>query len=186
MSADRRVITPVARLSYPHLFERATPFPGQEPKFQCELIFEKGADLSVLEAAVKAAVAERWGTKAPKGLNLPFREGNAARAGKDGYGDCIFIGAKSKDRPGVVVGPERRPPEDPTEVYGGCYVRASVTAFSYDMSGKKGVSFALNNVWKLRDGDPFGSFQSAENEFSSVVCTDEDAFGVMGDDDSLI
>jgi hypothetical protein len=97
----------------------------------------------------------------------------------------VFIGARSEDKPGIVVGKEQRPPQSENEVYGGCYAKASVTAFAYEQKGNKGVSFALNNVWKLRDGEPFGSYQSAESEFAGEEL-DADAFGAEEAEDSLL
>lgn len=173
----KRVITPLARLSYPNLFRPAKALnEGDSEKYQCELIFPKGADLSALKAAAALAVKEKWPNGAPKNLRNPFRNGDEEREGKDGYEGAIFIGARSKDKPGIVVGPNRSPCTTESEVYGGCYVRASVTAYAYDTKGNKGVSFALNNVWKIRDGEPFGNARTAEQEFEDVE-VDADAFG---------
>lgn len=175
----KRVITPIARLSYPYLFEKSEGMNGQEGKYQCELIFEDGADLAELKRAANIAAKDKWGDKVPKNLRSPFRDGDTDREGKDGYEGCVFIGARSKDRPGVVIGRDRAPCTDQSDVYGGCYVKASVTAFAYEQAGNKGVSFALNNVWKIRDGEPFGSRRNADEEFAEAD-VDEDAFG--GDD----
>lgn len=172
----KRVITPIARLSYPYLFHKSEGMNGGEGKYQCELIFDPDTDLSVLKAAANEAAKEKWGNKVPKNLRSPFRDGSADREDKDGYEGCIFIGARTKDKPGVVIGRDRAPCTDESEVYGGCFVKASVTAFAYDQAGNKGVSFALNNVWKIRDGEPFGSRRNADEEFAGAD-VDEDAFG---------
>lgn len=171
----KRVITPEARLSYPYLFQPAKPLSAdQDPKYQCELIFPEGADLGPLKAAATLAARDKWGNNVPKNLKSPFRPGTD-RDGKDGYEGCqCFMGARTKDKPGVVVGPERQPCLDNSEVYGGCYVRVSVTAFAYDAGVNKGVAFALNNVWKVRDGESFSGRVSAEDEFGDV---DQDSFG---------
>jgi len=177
----KRVVTPIARLSYPYLFRPSEPMQsGGDSKYQCELIFEPGADLSDLKRAAAEAAKDKWGEKIPKGLRTPFRDGDQEREGKDGYGGRTFIGARSKDKPGVVAGRDRSPVTDESEVYGGCWVKASITAFAYDTNGNKGVSFALNNVWKVRDGEPFGSRRSAEEEFGGEE-VDEDAFGEESD-----
>jgi hypothetical protein len=182
---DRRVITPIARLSYPALFKPSKALEGGgEGKYQCELIFDPGVDISALKNAANIAAKEKWGDKIPKGLRTPFRDGDKDREDKDGYAGNIFIGARSKDRPGVIIGRERLPCTDESEVYGGCYVRASVTAFAYDTNGNRGVSFALNNVWKIRDGEPFGNRRDAGTEFGGVQ-VDADAFGDSNDDSLL-
>ena len=56
---------------------------------------------------------------------------------------------------------------DPDEVYAGAIVRASVTSFSYDVSGNKGVSFALNNVQKIRDGERLDGRARAQDDFQA-------------------
>ena len=148
---------------------------GGEEKYQCELIFEPGTDLKVLREAAELAIRNKWAGNRPKNLRSPFRKGQERDS--DGYpDDCIFIGARSKDRPGVCVGPNREPCTDPGEVYGGCYVKLSVTAFAYDTAGNRGVSFALNNVWKIRDGEHFGNWKSADEDFASEE-VDTEAFG---------
>jgi hypothetical protein len=173
---DCRVITPIARLSYPYLFVPSKGMDGGGEKYQCELIFSPEVDLSELRKAANLAAKNKWGDKIPKGIRSPFRNGDEDREDKDGYAGCIFIGARSKTRPGVIVGRDRVPCTDESEVYGGCYVKASITAFAYDTSGNKGVSFALNNVWKIRDGEPFGNKRNAETDFATAE-VDEDAFG---------
>jgi hypothetical protein len=175
----RRVITPIARLSFPHLFKKAPPMEGQGPdqcKYGCNLIFPKGTDLSKLEAAVEAAKAAKW----PNGKVPKFRYETFKDAGEmeyDGYEDgMIFISAKSGDRPGIIIGPNREICTEEADVYAGCWVKASVTAFGYDMQANKGVSFALNNIWKIRDGESFTGRRKAEEDFADEE-VDPEAFG---------
>jgi len=178
-----RVITPMARLSYPNLFVATAVKEGDEKKFSCELIFGKGADLTKLRAAAKAAATKKWPSNMPKNLRSPFRNGDA-REGKKGYDDgVIFIGARDKSKPEIVIGREKLPCEDPSKVYGGCYVIASVTAFGYDQTGNKGVAFALNSLWVIKDGEPFGSRKDAQADFADTDI-DPEAFG-SSDEDSF-
>lgn len=159
-----RVITPLCRLSYPHLTKPAE----MSGKYQAELIFPPGTDLSALRTAANLAATNKWGSKLPNKVRSPFRDGDKDREGKDGYEGCQFIGARATEKPGVVIGPNRDECLDPSEVYGGCWVRASVTAFAYEWQGTHGVSFALNNIWKVKDGEPFGTRISAQDEFEDV------------------
>jgi len=176
--AEKRIVTPEAVLSFPALFKRSKPMQDQdEGKFQCELIFAAGADLSKLESAIKQAKEDKWGSKPPNNLRMPIR--NGSDRDKEGYeGEGVkFISPRTNDKPGVVIGPNRDPCLEPSEVYGGCVVRASVTAFAYDLPTSKGISFALNNVWKLRDGKPFSGRKTAEQDFVDTD-VDKSAFGV--------
>jgi len=172
---DFRTVTPLARLSYPHLSKPADPMnPGDKPKYQCELIFEKGTDIKALRQLATDCARNKWGDKMPKNLKTPFRSGDTDREDKDGYEGATFISARSTDKPGIIIGPNREPCLDESEVYGGCYVRASVTCFAWETKNKsgavvsQGVSFALNNIWKVKDGEPFGNRRSAEDDFADL------------------
>lgn len=179
-----RVITPLARLSYPNLFIATAVKEGDDKKFGCELIFAPGTDLSALKKACGAALAKKWPTDRPKKLRSPFRDGPEEREGKVGYDQegSVFIGARCKDKPEIVIGREKLPCEDPSKVYGGCYVMASVTAFCYDHTGNKGVAFALNSIWKIKDGEPLGTRRDAQADFGDVDI-DPEAFGMAEDEE---
>lgn len=176
-AATRRVVTPVGRLSYAHVFEPYAFNEKDTPKYSCEFIFEPGEDLTALRKAAHVAAEEFFGVgKVPKNIRSPFREGSDRE--QEAYEGSIFIGARSKDRPGVVVGPNRDECIDKNEVYSGCYARLSVTAYGYDHKGNKGVTFALNHVWKVSDGESFGSRTSAADEFSDYA-EDSDGAGLL-------
>lgn len=179
-----RVVTPLARLSYPSLFVATAMKEADEKKFSCELIFAPGTDISSLKKAAGAALNKKFPAGKPKNLRSPFRIGPEAREGKAGYGEpgTIFIGARNKDKPEIVIGRQKLPCDDPSKVYGGCYVMASVTAYGYENSGNKGVTFFLNSVWKIKDGEPFGSKRDAQADFGDVDI-DPEAFGMSADED---
>ena len=61
---------------------------------------------------------------------------------------------------------------DKDEFYSGCYGRASVNFFAFNVGGNKGIACGLNNLQKLEDGERLGgSISSAEDDFGS---TDDD------------
>jgi len=172
----RRVVTPVGRLSYAHVFEPYAFNETDTPKYSCELIFDEGTDLKALKAAANVAAEEFFGKgKIPKNLRTPFRDGSDRE--QEAYEGKTFIGARSKDQPGIVIGPNRDECVDRNEVYSGCRARLSVTAFGYDHMGNKGVTFALNHVWKVEDDEPFGDRVSAADEFSDCEEAAEDSDG---------
>jgi hypothetical protein len=169
MSKKTVILTPRFRVAFPHVF-RPNPFGGGEPKYRLTMVFPKGTDLSALKAAAKAAAEEKWGANIPKGLRSPFRDG-AEKAHVEGFGpDVIFISASSMQKPGLVdrvAGPDGKPVpiEAETDFYGGCFARATLTAFAYDNSGNKGVSFGLQNIQKLADGPSFTGRRKPEEDF---------------------
>lgn len=169
---SKRLITGEFRVSFPAVF-KPQAFEGQEPKYEVTMLFPKDTDLSALEAAAEAAVADKWPDekKRPKNLRMPFTDGDTKDY--DGYEGNVAIKAKTKTKPGL-VDRAKKPITDESEFYGGCYARASVVAYAYDMAGNKGVAFALNNVQKLRDGEPFGSRSNADSDFDDLPLDDDD------------
>jgi hypothetical protein len=181
---SKRVITPEATLSYPHLFEPVAGPDGGEPKYAATLVFAPETDLSALKAAAMAAAVEKLGSKEKVEtairtgkLAWPFREADEESGYPKG---SIFFGARSKAAPGLVsryAGPDGKPkpitledqkPGNPLDLYPGCKVRASLVAFYYDYMGmKKGVSFALNNIQKLGEGTRLDNRRAASDEFEA-------------------
>ena len=47
-------------------------------------------------------------------------------------------------------------------------MRASLRPFTYDTNGSKGVSFALQNLQKLRDGERIDGRLRPEDEFEAI------------------
>lgn len=173
---DKKCMTPEFRTSYPNVF-KAKSFEGQEPKYGLTMLFSKKADISKLKKAAFNAAVEKWGedkAKWPKKLRLPFRDGDAEKADMKGYPGHIFVSASSKQKPGV-VDQRREAILDEQAFYAGCYARATLIAFAYDRAGNVGVSFSLQNVQKLRDGERFSGRKAAEDEFDAVEDASDDA-----------
>lgn len=172
---SQTIITPEAILSYPNLFTPRAPEEGKDAVYSCSLVFPAGTDLSKMRAEALAVAQEKFGDKMQSHLKagklrLPFREDGEEKGYPKG---AIFITTKSKSKPGVVdryagTDGKPRPITDAGEVYAGCRVRASVKAFAYDTNGNKGVSFALNNIQKLGDGEHLDGRKKAEDEFEVV------------------
>lgn len=175
-----RVITPEGILSYPHLDAPQKAEEGKKAKFSATIIFPAGTDLTALKAAAAQAVVEKYGpTKAAELLkpDSSFKKPFRTDVSEKGYPEgSTFINARSDNKPGAVYNraiPGTKTPEQipvdkvKEELYPGAKVRASVTAFTYDNNGNRGVSFALNNVQKLGDGTRLDSRVAAEDEFDA-------------------
>jgi len=182
------LITPVGTLSFPALFEARKVDPTDEtevPKFSASIIFDEEAQATPLyaamkEAALAAAIAE-FGPDAPEllqsgKLNWPFIAGPSASAPEG----TTVIRIRSKNRPGVVSlipDPTTGRPmaiTDANELYAGAQVRASVGAFAYNMPINKGVSFGLNNVQKVGDGERLDGRVAASDEFAADASLEAD------------
>lgn len=188
----KKVRTPQFRVSFPHVFEKHG-FKDQEPKYSIVMLFPKNTDLKDIKRAVHNAATEKWGAKEkwPKQMRMPFRDGNE-KSDLMGYENTIFITASSKQKPQVIGrlknadGDFPRLEKEDGEFYAGCYARATLIAFAYDTAGNRGVSFSLQNIQKLADGEQFSGRKNAEDEFDEVDdgSDDKDSYGDDSDDDA--
>lgn len=179
-----KVTTPKFRLSFPNL-DQPRGFEGQEPKYSITMLFPKDTDMSWLKNKVVECVTARFGpdkTKWPKGLKNPIRDGDEQESPLKGYEGHYFVAARSKDKPGVVDAKCNDIIDVRTEVYAGCYARATIALYYYDKAGNKGVGIALNNVQKLGDGEPFSGKRDAKSDFDAVEGSAEPANAASGDD----
>jgi len=174
-----KVLTPKFRASYPNVFKAVSNKLSKKMEYSVVALFPKGADLSGLKKAAKDACIEKWGadeTKWPKNLESPFKDqGDRAKDGvlPQGYEKgAIYMNLKNKNKPGV-VDQNVQPIIDESEFYPGCWAIASVNCFAWDYEGVKfGVSFGLNNIQKVKDGEPFSGRTKAEDDFAPVATED--------------
>ena len=102
-------------------------------------------------------------------LKTPLRDGDSERPDDEAYADSYFINANSATAPGIVDA-DRNPILTRSEVYSGVYGRASISFYAFNSNGNKGIACGLNNLQKVRDGEPLGGKVSAESDFA----TDDD------------
>ena len=177
------VLTPEFRVSFPSVFQSRKNDLNGKDEFSLVALFKKGQDLSALKKAAADAVEKKWGKKVPSSLRTPFRDqGERAKTDDDGNEflpegydrGAIFISLKSTQRPGL-VGPNLEEIIDSTEFYAGCYARAKIRAYAYDIKGNKGVAFGLVNIQKTRNGEPLTGRTKAQDDFSAIPQTESGA-----------
>lgn len=170
----RTVLTPEFRLSFPHLFVPVATDKNKpdDKKYTMSMLFAAGVDVSALKKAAAAAAKETWGDSIPKNLKSPFLD--AGKYEYEGYAEgMVLVRPTSKQKPNV-VGPRKDPTTDTfprlseENIYPGCYCRATVRAFTYNRPDSKGVSFGIQNVQFIRDGEPLGGRRKPEDEFTAV------------------
>ena len=165
-------VTGPVRLSYVHLFEPWALNEDDDKKFSAVLLIPKTDKATIRK--IKAAQVEALtlgaskfkGGKPPKNWKDTLRDGDAEKDTEEypEYEGHYFMNVSSNRRPGVVD--INRDPVEPEEIYSGCYVRASINAYAFNTQGNSGVSFGLNNIQKIRDGEPLGGGGSkAEDDF---------------------
>ena len=168
-----RVVTGKVRLSYVHLFEPYSNDPDKEARYSVTVLIPKrdGVTISKLYAAEAAAKEDgkssKFGGRVPTNLSSIIHDGDeeADLDRNPEYAGHLYMAMSSKTRPGVVDA-ALNSVMDATSVYSGCYARVSINAFPYNTAGKKGISFGLNNVQFLEDGEPLGGRTRAEDDFA--------------------
>ena len=98
-----------------------------------------------------------------------MRDGDIEKPDDEAYANAYFINANSATAPGVVDA-DRQPIIERSEVYSGVYGRARINFYAFNVNGNKGIACGLNNLQKIRDGEPLGGKSSAESDFA----TDDD------------
>lgn len=170
-----KVITgPDTRWSYANVWQ-AKSINGGTPKFSVSLIIPKSdkATIAKIRAAIEAAYREGEAKLKGNGrsvpalsvLKTPLRDGDAERPDDEAYADSYFVNANSSTAPGIVDA-DRQPIIDTSEVYSGVYGRASINFYAFNSNGNKGIACGLNNLQKIRDGEPLGGKSRAEDDFA--------------------
>ena len=174
-----KVITgPDTRWSFANVWEPKS-INGGTPKYSVSLIIPKSDTKTVakIKAAIEAAYHEGQGKLKGNGksvpslaaIKTPLRDGDVERPDDPAYANAFFINANSATAPGIVDA-DCNPVLARSEVYSGVYGRASINLYAFNSNGNKGIACGLNNLQKIRDGEPLGGRTRAEDDFA----TDDD------------
>ena len=178
-----KVITgPSTRWSYVNIWDPKS-INGGTPKYSVSLLIPKTDTETIrkIREAIRAAYEEGANKLRGSGrtvpaledLKMPLRDGDKDRKDDPTYAGCMFINANSTTPPGIVDA-ALNPILERSEVYSGVYGRASITLYAFNSNGNRGIACGLNNLQKIRDGEPLGSRSRAEDDFAAA-----------GDDDFL-
>ena len=176
ISNPMKVITgPNTRWSYANVWE-AKSINGGAPKYSVSLIIPKSDTVTVnkIKAAIEAAYKEGEGKLKGNGksvpplsvLKTPLRDGDLERPDAPEYAGCYFVNANSASAPGIVDA-DRQEIIGLSEVYSGVYGRASINFYAFNSNGNKGIACGLNNLQKIRDGEPLGGKNRAADDFAT-------------------
>ena len=170
-----KVITgPNTRWSYCNVWQPKS-INGGTPKYSVSLIIPKSDTVTInkIKAAIEAAYKEGEAKLKGNGrsvpalsvLKTPLRDGDAERSDDEAYANAYFVNANSATAPGIVDA-DRQPILDTSEVYSGVYGRASINFYAFNSNGNKGIACGLNNLQKIRDGEPLGGKSRPEDDFA--------------------
>ena len=171
-----KVITgPETRWSYVNAWEPKS-VNGGNPKYSVSLIIPKSDTKTVEKIKAAIQVAYEEGAAKLKGngksvppfaaIKNPLRDGDVERPDDEDYAGCYFVNANNTAKPGIVDA-DRQPILERSEVYSGVYGRASISFYAFNSNGNKGIACALNNLQKIKDGEPLGGHASAESDFAT-------------------
>lgn len=173
------------RMIWPKLFEKDQPKKAdQKAAYRCELVLpEDHPQYDELYDAALEVMTEKLGSakQAEKWMERNFGIGNHSKdcAVKDGnerddvseaYEDMIYIRTKSFKQPRIQTSDGEDQNEDgltiegdPIEgeqIYGGCYVNASVELWGWNRTDGKGLGVGILGVRFREDGEAFGGGSS--------------------------
>lgn len=192
------------RLSYPNLFEPREQDDGRL-KFSMDMLFAKDGfdkdDFAELKKVYNAAVPREWianNYEFPSFWKM-FQNGDKKRdangnAKEELKGHFLLRASCQEQFPPRLLLPNMKK-AGRADIYGGCYCKALLTAYSWEHKNKKGavikrgVSFSIEDVIKTRDGQPFGGGLSASDrdeyykKFKPVEAADDDADELDDEDD---
>ena len=163
------------RWSYANVWD-AKSINGGAPNFSVSLIISKSDTKTVekIKAAIQAAYEEGQSKLKGNGksvpalsvIKTPLRDGDTERPDDPAYAGCYFINANSSVAPGIVDA-DRQPILDRSEVYSGVYGRASISLYAFNSNGNRGIACGLNDLQKIKDGEPLGDKSRAEDDFAT-------------------
>ena len=179
VSNSMKVITgPDTRWSYANVWEPKS-INGATPKYSVSLIIPKSDTKTVAKIKATIEAAYKEGESKLKGNNksvpalsvikTPLRDGDLEKPDDAAYANAYFVNANATSAPGIVDA-DHNPILTRSKVYSGVYGRASISFYAFKSSGNKGIASVLNNLQKIRDGEPLGGMASAESDFA----TDDD------------
>lgn len=182
MENSTKVVTGKVRFCYVNVFEPTAMNEGDTPKYNVCILIPKD-DAKTLDKINKAIAAAKEAGKAKlankngqlpadAALKLPLRDGDVERADDSAFENCYFINANSNRKPSI-VDRDLNPIMEKEEFYSGCYGRASINFYAFNVSSK-GIAAGLNNLQKLEDGEMLAGGSSADEDFGGDNAWNDD------------
>lgn len=172
-----KLVTPEFRGSFVHILEPHAIKGVENAKARYQITIplpKKDAFWTKLNAMVEETAKAKWGKIPPK-MKSPVKDGDEEE--RPELSGCYSVQATSNNKPGIVDA-ALNPIMDANEIYSGAYYRASIRAYAWDHpTGGKGVSIALDNIMKVKDGEAFSGRTDASADFADFTKEDADLLG---------
>lgn len=175
-----KVVTGLVRFSYTNVFEPSAMNDGDTLKYSvCIIIPKSDTDtIAKINKAIEAAkeagkskLADKNG-RIPSNIKTPLRDGDEDRSDDPAFEDSYFINASSTRKP-AIVDKELNPIMDKEDFYSGCYGRASINFYAFNVQSK-GIAAGLQNLQKIKDGEPLAGGSTAEDDFGGDNAYEDD------------
>lgn len=185
---DTVVITGKVRLSYLNIFQpRKSSEEGGKERYEVLLLIPKKDKKTIKDiraaqdAALEAGKNTKFGGSIPKKPKLTLHDGDEEMDTDERpeYKGHMYMNVSTYRQPGI-VDRRLRPIIDSTAIKSGDYARVEINAAAFNAEGSKGVSFWLNNLQFLEEGEALGgTFNKPEDVFTAFD-DDEDEDGDEG------
>lgn len=180
MENSTKVITGKVRFCYVNVFEPTAMSENDIPKYNICILIPKDDKVTLdkinkaIEAAKevgKAKIADKNG-RIPANLKIPLRDGDIDRPDDSAFENMYFVNASTLRKPSIV---DRNldPIMSKEDFYAGCYGRASINFYAFNVQSK-GIACGLNNLQKLEDGEMLAGGPSAEDDFGGDNAFEDD------------
>lgn len=183
--SEKIILNENTRWSFLHIWEPVS-ISGERPKYSITLVIKKdSSDMDLIRDTIKSVyknstqvlASETGNIPALATLRLPIRDGDIDRPGDSSYENCYYINAYSTRSPGI-VDENLNEITDRSQVYSGCYGRASVSFYAFNTGETAGIACSINNLQKISDGENYDKVTSSTSsaaddfkEFSTVTTT---------------
>lgn len=177
-SAEKRnvLLTPKFRVAFPQIAEMKVFQPGQKGRYSCVALFTPSSfsDKDKLKWSALIAACNKVSTetfkKPMKDLDrsvykTPFHKGEEKEQYAGFGAGVLFFTMSAYTRRPSVLDLDGATILDPSDLYPGCYARASVNPFANIQW--KSISIGMNHLQKLGDGERLDGATSAEEDFGA-------------------
>ena len=182
MENSTKVVTGKVRFCFCHVFEPSAMEgqPEESAKYSVCVIIPKSDTQTIekIKKAIEAAktvgkskLADKNG-KIPSTIKLPLRDGDEERSDDPAYEGMMFVNANSTRKPSI-VDKDLNPIMSQEEFYSGCYGRASINFYAFNVQSK-GIAAGLNNLQKLEDGEMLTGGSTADEDFGGDNAWDDE------------
>ncbi len=173
-----RIYIPEARIKYARqLFtpKKVNPTDAEAKYGSTFIVRSDHPVIAQITEAINNVIAQTYpGGQLPANFRSPpWYDGT-----KDGFPGFTMIRAYAKQKPLAVEG-DLRPILDSERLYSGCYVNASLSVYTYPPKPTPGITFGLDGVQFVREGDRLDGRPTAEQMFQKIEGAPPPAAGAM-------